>query len=249
MESVNRKVVFIAIVLSVFTSLLIYVYITKATVKTDTVEYTNVFVAARTLPAKYKVADSDIKQVKIARELYNARAVTNKADIVGKRLNESIIEGEQILSERLIDENKAVLSYCIPEGKRAVSINVNEQIAVSDLLRPGDFVDVIASFEKEENDTASGKIVNPRITKTIIQKVEVLSLGQDQIITDEKLKEAPKTITLAVSPQDAEKLVYASEYGVLRLALRPADANDNLNTQGIIRDDVVSGKGTFTIPK
>ena len=248
MESVNRKVILIAIVLSIFTSLLVYIYINKATAKPDTVDGISVYVAARTMPAKYKIADSDIEQVKINGELFNIKAVTNKADIVGKQLKESIIEGEQILGERLVDEDNTVLSYGIPEGKRAVSINVNEQLAVSYLFRPGDFVDVVASFEKDEIVKAHETTVYPRITKIIIQNVEILSLGQDQVITDEKLKEIPKTVTLAVNIQEVEKLVYASEYAVLRLALRPADDNKNVNTQGIIREDFPA-KGSYTIPK
>jgi pilus assembly protein CpaB len=249
MESVNKKVILIAIVLSIFTSLLIYVYITNATAKPDAIDGVNVFVAARTLPAKYKITDSDIKQVKISGELLNSKAVTNKTDIIGKRLKESIIEGEQILRERLIDENNTLLSYNIPEGKRAVSINVGEQTAVSNLLRPGDFVDVVASFEKDENENAGGKTASPRITKIIIQNVEILSLGQEQVVTDEKLKEGPKTVSLAVNTLEVEKLIYASEYGILRLALRPSDDNDSINTQGAIREDIVPAKGTYTIPR
>ena len=240
MESVNKKVIFIAVILSLCTSLLIYIYISKATAKPDVIVYANVYVATKTMQTGYKISDSDVKQAKIARELLNGRAVTNIADLVGKRLKESVIEGEQILFDRLIDENKTILAYNIPQGKRAVSINVNEQIAVSNLFRPGDYVDVIASLEREENESAGGRVVNPRVTKIIIQNVEILALGQDQTVTDGKLKEALKTVTLAVNPQDVEKLVYASDYGLLRLALRPVDEDEIIDTPGVGRDNVIS---------
>lgn len=249
MEPVNRRIILIAIIMALFTSFLVYIYIKKATTKPEVVEYVNVYVATKTLPPKHKITDADLKQVKVTREYLNSNAVLNKADIVGKRLKDSIIEGEQILRDRLVDENKMALAYSIPEGKRAVSINVNDQIAVSHLLRPGDFVDVIASFEKEEDEDGLNKTVYPRITKTIIQNAEVLALGQDQRIAEDKLKEPPKTITLAVDPQETEKLVFASEYAVLRLALRPADDDRNVNTQGILRNDIVPGRGVKAIPK
>jgi len=249
MESVNRKIIVISIVLALFTAFLVYLYIKNSTTKNEVVEYINVYVAAKTLPAKYKITDADLKQVKVTKEYLNSKAVLNKADIVGKRLKDSVIEGEQILRDRLIGESRLALAYSIPEGKRAVSINVNDQTDVSHLIRPGDFVDIIASFEKEDVEDAFNKTIFPRITRTIIQNVEVLALGQDQAIADEKIKEPPGTVTLAVSAEEAESLVYASEYAVIRLALRPVDDNGETNTKGIMRNDLTPGKGVLVVPK
>jgi pilus assembly protein CpaB len=116
------------------------------------------------------------------------------------------------------------------------------------MVRPGDFVDVIASFDKEEIDSGANKVVYPRITKTVLQNVQILSLGQDQVVAEDKSKELPKTVTLAVSPQDAEKLVYVSEYAVLRLALRPIDDKNVADTPGTIRGDFVTNKGVQILP-
>ena len=249
MESVNRKILIISLILAALTTFLVYLYIKNATTKPEVVEYINVYVAAKTLPAKYKIADADLKQVKVTREFLNPSAVLNKADIVGKRLKDSVIEGEQILRDRLIEENKMTLAYNIPEGKRAVSIDVTDRTNVSHLIRPGDFVDVIASFDAEQEDEPQNTIIRPRITKTVLQNIQVLALGQDQAVLEEKLKEGPKTVTLAVTPQEAENLVYVSEYAIIRLALRPADDNESVNTGGIIRKDIVPEKGVKTVPK
>jgi len=247
MESVNKKVLLIALVLSLFTSILVYVYLSSASSKPAEIDYVNVYVAARTMPAKYKITDSDIKTVKTVKELLNSKAVLIKSEIIGKRLKESIIAGEEILSDRLIDEGKTILSFSMPEGKRALSINVNDQIAVSGLIRPGDFVDIIVSFEKEEVDNGTTTAVYPRITKTLLQNVEILALGQDQVVGDEKLKDELKTVTIAVNQDDVEKFVFASEYGVLRFSLRHADDSAIKDTQGVTREDVVTGKGAYTI--
>ena len=249
MESVNKRVILIALVMALLTSFLIYVYVKKVTTKTEVVEYINVYVAAKTLPSKHMIADADLKQVKVTREYLNPRAALNKGDIVGKRIKDSIIEGEQILKDRLVDDDKIALAFSIPTGKRAVSVNVDEQIEVANLIRPGDFVDVIASFEKEEFEDKSNKTVFPRVTKTILQNVQVLAMGQDMVVTDDKAKELPKTVTLAVGAQDVEKLVYASEYAVLRLSLRPVGDNSTIDSQGIIRGDMATGKGVLVLPK
>ncbi|MDP4092183.1 MAG: Flp pilus assembly protein CpaB [Bacillota bacterium] len=246
MESTNKKIVAAAVILALITAFLIYVYIKNSEGKPVTVQYTNVYVAVNTLPAKHKIEDSDIKLAKIAREYVNPDAIFDKNEIIGKNLKESIIAGEQILHGRLIDDRKTELAYNVPKDKRAVSFNINEQIAVSDLIRPGDFVDVLASFDKEEVDSNGNKITYPRTTKIIIQNVQVLAMSQDQLITDEKLKEPPKTVTLAVSPEDSVKLTYATEYGVVRLALRSVGDDNKVDSPEIIRNDLVSGKGAAT---
>jgi pilus assembly protein CpaB len=243
MESINKKVLAIALIMALFTSFLIYLYIKRVTTAPEVVEYVNVYVAAQTLPSKHKIMDTDVKEARVTREYLNPKAVVNKADIVGKRLKDSIIEGEQILNDRLVDESNMALAFNVPEGKRAVSINVNEQIEVANLIRPGDSVDVIASFEKEELDDAATKTVYPRITKTIIQNIKVLALGQQQVVADEKAMELPNTVTLAVTPQEAEKLVYLSEYATLRLTLRHVDDDTIIKTEGALRSDIAPERG------
>ena len=250
MESVNKKVIFITLILTIITSLLIYFYITKSTSKPqDVVEYTDVPVAAKTLPAKYQITDADIKLVKLDKRLVSSKAVTNKGDIVGKRVKESILADEQIIPERLLDENKATLSFTMPKGMRAISISVSEPVIVSNLIRPGDHVDIIASFETESMDNETTVTIFPRITKIILQNVQILAMGQDTTITDEKIKESPATVTLAVTPQDAEKLVYASEYATLKMILRHVEDDAPVKTDGVNRQDVATTKGTYTVPK
>jgi len=249
MESANKKVIVTAIVLALITSLLVYIYIMKVTTKPEVEEYINVYVAAKTLPARHLITDNDLKQAKVTKEYLNTNAVLNKADIIGKRLKDSVIEGEQILTDRLVDEQDLTLSYKVPEGKRAVSINVNEQVSVSYLIRPGDHIDVLASFEAEEYEEGLNRIMYPRVTTTLMQDIEVLAMGQDIKVDTEKFAELPKTVTLAVSPDEAEKLVYASDYAMLRLVLRNADNHEIEKREGVLRKDLVPAKGIKTVPK
>ncbi len=249
MESVNKKVIIIAVLLSLVTSALIYVYITGATQKNETVEYVNVYVAATNLEPRRVIADADLKLVKVEKDVLNTRAITTKSEIVGKKLKESVLEGEAIVPERLLDEDKASLAFKIPEGMRAVSINIAEQSAVSYLMRPGDSVDVVATFETETVEGATTNTIYPRITRTILQDVEVLAMGQDQEIKDEKIKEGQKTVTLSINSADVEKLVFASEYSVLRLVLRPAEDTSVYKAEGAVREDISSKKGIYTVPK
>jgi pilus assembly protein CpaB len=250
MEKTNKKILIIALIISLVTAALIYIYVSRNTsaAEAPVIEYAEVYAAARTIPAGSEITREDVKPVKVAKELANANAAADMGDIVGKRAKESIIEGEQFMKERLSDGNDMSLSFSIPDGMRAVSINVNEQIGVAYLLRPGDCVDVVASFEKEEESSVDTVKYHPRITKVILQNVQVLALGQDTDVPPGKLTELPVTVTLAVGKDDVEKFVYASEYGILRLTLRPADDKSVISSQGIMRSDVTGGKGVYSEP-
>ena len=137
--------------MSLFTAALVYIYISSNTsTKAPEIEYAEVYAAARTIPAGTEITRADVKLIKVAKELVNANAAADIGDIAGKRAKESIFEGEQFIEERMSDGNDMSMSFSIPDGMRAVSFNVNEQISVSYLIRPGDFVDIVASFEKEE---------------------------------------------------------------------------------------------------
>lgn len=249
MEKANKKIIVIAGFLSLITALLVYMYISGSKQSAPKVEYATVYVAAKSMPARYKITDADIKSVKIAKELMNPNSISDIKDITGKLTIERIIAGEQIFRERLVDEEGVLLSYSLPEGTRAVSMNANEQISVTSLIRPGDYVDVIANFEKEDEDNGQVIKVFPRVTKIILQNVKVLALGQDMTLSVDKLKEQPSTVTLAIKEADVEKFIFATEYATIRLALRPVGDEGATPSQGATRQDVSGTKGVYTVPR
>ncbi len=249
MESVNKKIIIAAIFLAFISTFLVYSYIKKATYIPETNNYSEVYVASNTLPQKHKIEESDIKISKVPPEYISPFALKDKKDIVGKYAEESIIEGEQILSDRLIDENNFTLAYKVPEGKRAVSIFIDDQSGVSNLIKPGDFVDVIASFDAEQVEEVSSIKKYPRIVKTVLQNTEVLAIGSELDVKPDENKKTLNTITLAVNIQEAEKLVYISNYSQLRLALRSVGDENTINTSGVIRQDLATDKGMIQVPK
>jgi Flp pilus assembly protein CpaB len=108
---------------------------------------------------------------------------------------------------------------------------------------PGDYVDVIATFTEENVDIAGNRIHYPKYTKAILQNVQVLGVGQNMQVIKKEDKELPVSITLAVTLEEAERLVLADESGVLRLALKPAADSKSIQTNGVVKDDMVLPKG------
>jgi len=100
----------------------------------------------------------------------------------------------------------------IPPGMRAVSVRVNEVVAVAGFVVPGTRVDVLLTG----NPGAGGE----QQTTTVLENVAVLAAGQRLERNSAGEPQATPVITLLVSPDDAQKLTLASNEGRIQLTLR-----------------------------
>jgi pilus assembly protein CpaB len=136
-------------------------------------------------------------------------------EIVGRGLIVSVAKGEPILPSKLAaKEAGSGLPPVIPDGMRAVSVRVNEVIGVAGYVLPGTRVDVIATASptNEQKDTTSKVVLANVLTLTAGTRME-----QDQ--KDGKPVQVT-VVTMAVTPEQAERLALASTEGKIQLALR-----------------------------
>ena len=242
MEGLNKKILALAIIMAFVTCMLLYFYISGLSSDSE-IEYTEAYAASVEIPARTVVEDKMIVKVQVPKGTRIASGISDKSKIVGRLTKERIIKDELILPDRLYSDEKTNMAFIIPTGKRAVTIGVNEVTEVGDFIIPGDYVDVIATFEEANVEIGGSKIYYPKYTKIILQNIQVLGVGQNMQVLKEKDKDLPASVTLAVTPGEAERLVLADESGVLRLALKPAADNDTIQTNGVIKDDMVLPKG------
>jgi pilus assembly protein CpaB len=141
---------------------------------------------------------------------------TRIEDCVGRALITPVAENEPILEAKLASmEAGAGLPATIPEGMRAISVAVNDIVAVAGFVIPGTMVDVLVTANASVGGGATDSM-----TQTILENVRVLAAGQ-QIQQDRDGKPvAVPVITLLVTPDDAAKLAMASTEGKIQLALR-----------------------------
>jgi pilus assembly protein CpaB len=92
---------------------------------------------------------------------------------------------------------------------RAVSVGVDDVIAVAGFVTPGTIVDVLVT----------GMGPGGLVTRTILEHARVLAVGQELQTENGKPQSAP-VVTLLVNPEDGEKLTLASADGKIHLALR-----------------------------
>ena len=188
----------------------------------------DVVVFAKDVPAG-TVLDSADLDVRRAPEIgLRGQAVPRESmrDMVGRRTLLGHRSGDVVFWSDVEGGSPAEkgLSADIKPKMRAVSINCSGAASVSGMVKPNDRVDVIGTFAFPGED---GKIRNGDIeTRTILQNVLVLATGQSTAKTRAAAGQSPfdraySTVTLEVTPREAEMLVFAEQMkGRLVLSLR-----------------------------
>ena len=166
-------------------------------------------------------ADLGLKTVPAIGMRGQALTIENLGEVIGRKTLLGHRRGDVVFWADIEGGNPAEhgLSADIKKTMRAVSINCSGAAAVSAMVRPNDHVDVIGTF-----DFDGGKGEKNFVTCTILQNVLVLATGQRTSKTRESalgLKENYSTVTLEVTPREAEMLAFANEIkGRLVLSLR-----------------------------
>lgn len=152
--------------------------------------------------------------------------------IIGREVKNPILKEEVVTEAKLVPVSIASgLPTLIPPGMRALTIRVNEISGVSGFIKPGDFIDVLSIYKNKDEV----------VCRSVFENLLVVAVG-DKILDPKAAPDAaPKIVsqlTLAVSPEDAEKLFLVSTTGQFQLSLRAFGDKDLLASQGTYPEDV-----------
>jgi len=142
-----------------------------------------------------------------------AGAFADIKEVIGRPLLYGVSAREPILLRELGVEGAGIgLAGKIPTGMRAIAIRSGELVGVAGFVFPGSKVDLLMTF------TPPG--TTEPLTQTVLQDIEVLTVGQT-IAPDPQGKPQPvSVVTLLLSPEDSQKLQLASAQGSLQFVLR-----------------------------
>ena len=160
--------------------------------------------------------------------------------VTGRVLKTSVLRGEPVSDAKLAPVGTVGgLSALITEGKRAITVRVNDVIGVAGFALPGNYVDIIVSTQKEasEKDKGSKEL---SISKIVLERILVLAVAQE-VSRDDTKPRVVNAVTLEVTPEQAENLDLARSVGSLSLALRnqvdPQDAKTDGATKHTLLGD------------
>jgi pilus assembly protein CpaB len=158
----------------------------------------------------------------------------------------SIQHGEPIMESKLAPPGtQGGLSAVVGEGKRAMTVRVNDVVGVAGFALPGNYVDILVNTQDEMTKNASGR--DPSISKIVLERILVLAIAQESSRDDTKPK-VVNAVTLELTPDQAEKLDLARSVGTLSLVLRNQIEDKPVNTEGATKTSLLDTKVAAQVP-
>lgn len=220
------------------------------------VEKTAVLVTARDLAPGDFIDPTALRweetREKVSRSFYFVSGKDSENSLFGATLRERIPAGTRLSSNMLVRPNEpGFVSAVLRPGMRAISIPTSAVASNSGLVSPGDRIDVILSLRRDDQSTlpptAEKPVVSPLVAaQTVARNLRVLAMNSQ---TDTAVRPRAdvdsdsasgrnqparprnpvyQTVTVEVTPQQAERLSVAKEVGLLQLALRsPVEPDDD----------------------
>jgi pilus assembly protein CpaB len=194
---------------------------TEAAAPTDRVA---LLIAARPLRAGTLLKPEDLAaEQRAAKEVpAGARIDTEAArsDLLGALIRRNLAKGDVLLSSDALNPgDRGFLAAVLGSGMRAVTVGVDAVSGLSGLVWPGDRVDLILTQSQEGNDVPPSRRVSG---ETVLHDVRVLAIDRQLIqgaTSESPESQAARTVTLEVTPADAERVVVATRLGHLSLSV------------------------------
>lgn len=241
----NTKTVFVIGVLAVAiagaASYSLWTYLKGQEAKVKTAVATSpVVVAKEDIPAGATISGGQVRVSNWPQaELPKGEIYTAPEQVAGRVAIERFVPGEPINGAKLVPKEgqAGIMTYKIPDGHRAMTVAVDQVAGVAGFITPGNKVDVVLTTAQP----GSGQ----QVSKIVLQNMPVLAVGQ--IIAEQQKDGKPQvvpTVTMDVTPEDAEKLAIASTQGRLQLVLRKAGDAEVAKTTGATVAKVMTGAVT-----
>jgi pilus assembly protein CpaB len=160
---------------------------------------------------------------------------TATGDLEGRVATQQLMTGQPINEKLLAPKGQGIgLQAMIPQGLRAVTIEVNEFTGLAGLVAPGMNVDVVGTFRDDSTRETTAR--------TVVQNLKVIAVGPRMVPAQgEEQKEMYKSVTLLASPKDAEKVELSAYSGRPRLSLRSGRDNAIAQLKGAALSELASG--------
>lgn len=238
----KSRLILLSLGVALFALLLVYSYIYKKEKELLSLATPiKVVVAAKDIPEGVLLDETFVTTVEVPKKFVQPGALTRPAEVLDRVAAVPMLKGAQVLDSFFRPAAEEGVARKIPADKRAFSIAVNDVTAVAGLVRPGDFVDVLVTAQT--GSVQQGRsVTDGSIARVLLQNILVLAVNQRStagagpritpsqqaagglaanVAADkERPADAVRTLTLALSAEEAQKTALAQEIGSLSVALR-----------------------------
>ena len=207
--------------------------------------FADLVIAKVEIPLGTVLAAEHMEKVQVLKTASPELSFGKPEDLIGRVSINAIGPREPLTEYRLAPKGSlAGLAALVPEGYRAMTVKVDDEAGVAGLLSPGMTVDVISIVRSDTGgrDATTAKVV--------LQNIRVLATGQNMATPKEQVTpESVRSVTLLVTPAEAEKCVMASYETRLRLIVRNMADNAAASTLGARTGELLRGDQVQEMPK
>ena len=182
-----------------------------------------VAVALIDIPLGARVTPEMVNMVEWPSNAMPPGAISDPKQLDTRVTRTAMERGEPIMESKLAPPGTTGgLSAVVAQGKRAMTVRVNDVVGVAGFALPGNFVDILVNTQEEaRSDTRNNQIQarEQAISKIVLERILVLAVAQESNRDDTKPK-VVNAVTLELTPDQVEKLDLARSVGTLSLVLR-----------------------------
>ena len=206
---------------------------------------TPVFVARDDIATGALLNQDNVKLEQWPKDRVPVGSVARQEDIDGRRTRQKIYAGEPLIEPKLLARGQVPTDSLVPKGLRVVPIQVGLEAIHSGLVLPGSRCDVQVFIRADPNMG-----VAETLCKTILQDIRVFAVN-DVTSTESQDPKAPdmrsiptgKTVSLLVTPEQAQIVTLASQLGTIRLILRSGDDSEQPKTRDMTAREMLGAFG------
>jgi pilus assembly protein CpaB len=228
----NLKALLTAMLFALLGAASLYLYTKRLEVEASGGERVSVLMMARPVKRGAVIAEDDlsVREIPIAYVDDRVLRTSDKPKVLGVKAERDLDPQQLVtwLDVAVSGYEDRHLSQLVQPGTRALTLHIPAQYMSIDLLRPGDYVDVLGVVD--ENKGAPQSVV-------LLQRILVLAVGRDTLPNhdpnatrgnDEQL------VTIAVTLQESQTIALAAQKGPVIAVLRsPEDQSISDNVPAI----------------
>lgn len=208
------------------------------------VETENVYVAAGYIPVGTRIQESMLDSQPWPKHLIVKGFVSGAES--GKKLINQVTraefrKGEPFMASKLVNPSDPnFIAGALPKGMRLATLPTEAVSGLAGFVFPGDRVDVILTHEvtpegAKNTRNSRYRIEKEEISEVLISNVKVMAVDQKAAVSTEGEIKVPKTVSIAVTPEDAQKLALGVQTGEVSLALRSINDKESFENIAVTR--------------
>ncbi len=204
---------------------------------------TPVYIAKTEINTGILITPEQLKLEQWPKDRVPVGAVTRQEDLDGRRARQKIYAGEPIIEPKLLARGQVPTDGLVPKGLRVVPVAVQLEAIHGGLVLPGSRCDLQVFIRADPNLG-----VSETLCKTILQDIRVFAVNnvtsiesQDSKTPDTRSIPGGKTVSLLVTPAQAQVVTLASQLGQIRLILRSGEDQEQTKIADMTFREMMGG--------